>query len=428
MLIKYLLKSSIFFLKSLFFKQSFDVIFSYDYKLKNGAKQTPALLLPFIEFCKKKGYRYIIFEDVDLRKIRKDKELSLNSIPMTSLTLLESILKRLYKLFSWDHITNRKTHINQSYEDGSIFEVKRGKEILMISKISKFFFRNISCPNVITLVSNRSYLWRQCFPNARIYDYQHGVIFNGDANYLNSGRPPEYRIKENLITLVYSNKIKNLLKDNDLSDYYSDKNLIVLGKKKNKHQLNKTDNQNLSMLFSCQNASDGNQNDLNYYYSLLINFFNDSEDLINELSCSLILRNHPRAIASENPILKFPFFKESTNNDIYQDLHASDLHLTMNSSSVFEASELGIPTIFLELDDSSVFFPTLASKKLYLEQFDYPFEKFFVSSASDLRIAIDFYLSQDINYLKQRLVKWHDMMIEEISEAKVSNLLKKDNK
>ena len=69
----------------------------------------------------------------------------------------------------------------------------------------------------------------------RVVDYQHGIIFDGHDRYIKDGQPPMIKLSNNVVTMVYGDTFKNILINNDESNFYNDKNVIKVG-------LNKSNN------------------------------------------------------------------------------------------------------------------------------------------------------------------------------------------
>ena len=405
--------SFFFFIKTIFFSKKIDLIFSYHKLFARSDGRPPELIEPIISFCKKNNYSYLIFEESDL-SIYKEYKLSENIIPLFFISLLESALRKLFLLLGFVDIKNRH-----------FFEgIDRGELDQKVSKISSFFVRRIKCKKIITLVCHKSNFWSYGIPSAEIYDLQHGIIFDGDINSVLDGRPPDFKIKTGINTLVYSELFKDLLIQNDSTNFYNHNNVKKIGTHKSKNNKNINLAENHSVLFSAQNALDYGPTEQKQYIDKVTKFFKEIEPTISKFNLQITHRDHPRANTSiEIPYLDFSYVSRSSKRSLIDDLQSSVLHITFNSTSAIDAASLGVPTIFLELDNPvSPELPDLASKDIFLRQFQYPHSICFVSSHSELEIAIEEIL-KNLNTFSDEVLKWHDSLIEPITEDSISSAL-----
>jgi len=387
-------KSFYFFASSFFFKKSYDVIFSYPVTFNRGNSYNNDLIEPFIDFCRKKNLDFLIFEESDLSGAFRGYKFSKSGIPLTAVTILEILLRKFLALFSF-------------HKD------KEDIERTICNLISRIFLNNISSKVVITLICHKAQLWRAAFPESDIYDYQHGIIFDGDWGYLLNGKPPSFRSKNRVNTLTYGKKISNLLINQDETKFYNSSSVFEVGVKKFKKlesDLSYTTNSNLRILFSMQDAADGSLDDLAFYYKKVETFFNQTQNFFIQNNIHITARHHPRANQKlkNNFLHRFLFIEEINENvSLESCLRQHNLHITFNSSSAIEASYLGVPTIFLELENpENGDFPDLSSEYVFYNQLGYPLHSFLVRNADEFMSLVKNFNQNDFEKNQLLVLDW----------------------
>ena len=151
-----------YFLKLIFSRKEYDVVFVSSIVFNRGSDSENILFRPMIDCCKKNNLKYIIFEDTDLKGIYSNFNRSKEAIPFDFVSLIQIVLRKLFNLFS-----KEPTEINEIYA--------REKKISKILRI--IFFNRFYSKVYITLIWNNVTLWRSINNDACIIDYQHGVIF-----------------------------------------------------------------------------------------------------------------------------------------------------------------------------------------------------------------------------------------------------------
>ena len=418
---KFFFTSFFFFVKRIFISIEVDFIFSYHKSFASKDGKLPELIKPLISYCKKYNYSYLIFEETDIASQKKfifqDK-----AVPLIFISLIESLLR---KVFIWTSSEN----FTQDWRQG----INRGKLDQKVSKISSFFVSKIECKKIITLVSHKSNFWFYGFPAADIYDLQHGIIFDGDINYLLNGLPPDFKVKTGMKTLVHSDLFKNLLINGDSSNFYNEQNVRNIGRHQDVVKFSAPKNENISnlnyILFSAQNALDCDQEEREIYMKKTTNFFKIIEPILKENNLKILHRDHPRAdLSIPIPYLDFDYISRSNNSTLTDDFQNPIFHMTFNSSSAIEAASYGLPTIFLELDKpTSGDFPDLAAKDIFFRQYEYPLIKCLVSSVQEFEIAIEEILSKS-SAIHQTILDWHQKLATKMTDDLIFDALDINNK
>ena len=381
-----------------FFVQKFEAIFSSSIIFNRGNQHSNKLLKPFKDFLEERNIKYIVFEEPDFSGSFKSFSVSKKSISLAPVLIAEIIIRKLMQNFS------------QNNED----EIEK----VIRDIINKIFFRNLKTNKIFSLIEHKAELWRLAFPEAEIFDYQHGITYPGHPRYLIDGKPPPFRKACKIITLTHSKLITNLLIQNDESGFYTSKNTISIGFDcREKPKQIKTNNC-LKILFSLQDASEGNNDHLNFYNKKVMQFLVNNKEFFVKNNINVTLKRHPRA----NLRFEENFQNISSNiditdkRDIEELLDDHNLHLTFSSTMAIDMAGIGIPTIFLRLENPHThLFPFLCPKKIFFSYLQYPLKDFCAQDAKNFQDIItrnyDDLLSPD-SALSQKVISWYESVIE----------------
>lgn len=365
-----------YFLKLIFSRKEYDVVFVSSIVFNRGSDSENILFRPMIDCCKKNNLKYIIFEDTDLKGIYSNFNRSKEAIPFDFVSLIQIVLRKLFNLFS-----KEPTEINEIYA--------RERKISKILRI--VFFNRFYSKVYITLIWNNVTLWRSINNDACIIDYQHGVIFNGHEGYLLDGNPPKVKSLNKIDTMVYGDTFKKILIANDKSNFYNENNLIKVGFNKTSSSYDKSPSLNKKILFTLQITPDSISKAVNENYIKIVeNLISVNADFLKTNNFKFIFRQHPRFSPDHCPSVNLEYDFISFDNltpmpDLIDDVC---MHITFNSTSVFEASMIGLPTIFIDMHDQE--FPKeinsnkVFSNDVYLKDYKYPYKDLFIKSYKDL--------------------------------------------
>ena len=403
-----MIKAIFFFIKIQFFIQKNEVIFSSSIIFNRGKKNLNILFNPFQIFLKEHNIQYIVFEEPDLSGSYKNFKVNNESISLMPVMVLEIILRRSLRIFS----NNDKDRIEQ-----------------IVRSIShKIFFRNLQANSVITLIEHRAELWRLALPSAKIYDYQHGITYPGHPRYLTNGEPPYFKKTCNIITLTHSRFISNLLISNDRSGFYTHTNTLCVGYNYNSGSNSKKSHSYLKILFSLQDVSDGDQNDLNFYNNKVLKFLKENIFFFKKNNIAITLKRHPRADLRSSQDYKniSPNIVMTSESDLHKLSHNHNLHITFNSTMAIDMASAGIPTIFLNLENpKNHLFPFLSPKKIFFSYLCYPLQDMRAVDTKSFQALITQYseefLSPD-SELSNKLLDWHNMIMEPFNSKCLNEL------
>ena len=365
-----------YFFKLIFSRKEYDVVFVSSVVFNRGSDSENILFRPMIDCCKKNNLKYVIFEDTDLKGIFSNFNRSKEAIPFDFVSLIQIILRKLFNLFS-----KEPTEINEIYA--------REKKISRILRI--IFFNRFFSKVYITLIWNNATLWRSINNDACIIDYQHGVIFNGHEGYLSDGSPPKVKSLNKIDTMVYGDIFKKILMANDKSNFYNEKNLIKVGLNKTSEPPKEFSSLNKKILFTLQITPDSISKGVNENYVKIVeNLISVNADFLKTNDFKLIFRQHPRFSSDHCPSvnLEYDFISYDNYTPMHDLIDEVSMHITFNSTSVFEASMIGLPTIFINMHDQE--FPRetnsnkVFSNDVFLNDYKYPYKDLFVKTYKDL--------------------------------------------
>ena len=410
---KDILISMHYFLKLIFIGKSYDVVFVSSSFFNRGEGGENTLLKPMIESCIKNNLSYLIFEDTDVKGIYKNFSRNSQAIKFDFITIIQIILR---KIFNW------KSRNNLSKDQVFLNELK-------ISKIlKKIFFRKFHSKIYITLLWNNITLWRCIDPKACIMDYQHGIIFDGHEESIKYGKPPIIKQLNNIITLVYGDVFKNILINNDATGFYSKKNVITVGLKKELYTLKKSQDNIKKILFTLQIVPDWENKNINeLYVDIVENLIRSNVEYLSNNNYEIIFRNHPRFTDKTCPNVNLnydfiSFDNKTSINDLIDNVY---IHMTFHSTSTLDAAASGTPTILIDMHNH------FSPNEIYLKQYKYPFEDLVIRNQEDFRNILDLLNNKQIYNKKcEDIYKWSKGIYHDFDMSAFKNLLIKnlDNK
>lgn len=357
--------STSYFLKLIFVSKKYDVVFVSSSAFNRGRNGENIFFKPMIECCKKNNLKYAVFEETYFTSYL-DYDINKNSIPLDFITILQIIFRKIYNL-----IYQKPISVDEIYFQD-----------LKISKILKsLFFNKLDSKIYITLIWNNVTLWRCVNPSACIIDYQHGYIFDGEAEYMLNGQPPKVKSANNVVALVHSDRYKKILIDNDESGFYSEENVITVGLNRSKGSNKKISINNKKILFTLQLTPDFTDDENDAYVKKVKKLIDVNSDFLLSNNYEIIFKHHPRYSNKhfQNLNIKHQFTRFNNDTPISDLFHQSSLHITFHSTSAFDAASVGIPTIFIDMHEP------LSPNEMFLKQFKYPCKDCVVVSYEDLK-------------------------------------------
>lgn len=332
--------SILFFVKNATRKRSYNIIFYYPAHFNRAESKKNEFFEPLYEICEQHAISYLILEEPELdRATTRSKR----AVPFDFILILIFFLRKAIPLKRFENFQERDWHI--------------------ADKIKNILFRKLHYDNVIVLSNSMIGFFHGMDKQAKIFDYQHGIIYPYHEGYISKNRKvPEHIYKNNVNLLLYGQLFKEILSEHTDSDYYNH-HTYVIGKKVEGKERKKSPDKN-NILFSLQIAGDEPDRDLNWI-KLTYEFLNKYSNFFISNELKIIFKRHPRYSPKYDDSSLYSFeFTQLHEGTLKSALDNCFLHITLFSTVVFDAAARGIPTLLWDTTDSKCF--------LYPEYYKYP--------------------------------------------------------
>ena len=276
---------------------------------------------------------------------------------------------------------------------------------------------------------NNVTLWRCISPSACIIDYQHGYISDGDEAHMKDGTPPKIKSANDVVALVYGDRFKDILIDNDKTGFYHEGNVINVGLYKNKTSeiKKRIPANNKKILFTLQIIPDFQFQDIEIvekvtelYIEIVEKLIDVNVDFLSKNNYEIIFRHHPRhdAINCQDLILEYDFVSFDDKTPIIDLLGYIGLHMTFHSTSVFEAAMMGVPTIFIDMHER------LSPNEIFLGQYEYPCKNWVIRDYEDFQKTL---IESEDKYIYDNccssVIKWSQELYHNFDESVFGDFL-----
>ena len=330
-----------------------------------GGKIERTFFKPMIECCKKNSLNYAVFEETYFKSYL-DYDLNEGSISLDFITIIQIISRKFFNL-----IYQKPISVDEIYfQDFKISNI-----------LKSLFFNNLNSKVYITLIWNNVTLWRCVNPSACIIDYQHGYIYDGEAEYMLNGKPPKVKSANNVLALVHGDRYKRILIDNDESGFYSEENVITVGLNNLKDSNKKILSNNKKILFTLQLTPDFTDEENDAYIQKIENLIEINSSFLSSNNYEIIFKHHPRYSKHhcKDINIKYQFVRFNNDAPILDLFDEVSLHITFHSTSAFDAALTGIPTIFIDMHEP------LSPDEMFFKQYNYPCRDCIVENYEDLK-------------------------------------------
>lgn len=401
---KRVFNSMSYFLKQIFFKKNFDVVFVCSTYFNRGKKGENILFKPMIECCKKNNLNYVIFEDTYF-KSHIDFRVNENSISFDFILIIQIILKKIYNLIYKQPISLDEIYLQD----------------LKVAKIvRRLFFKKFNSKIYITLIWNNVTLWRVISPSASVVDYQHGYIFDGEEEFMKDGRPPRVKLDNNVEALVHGHKYKSILIDNDKSGFYNENNVITVGLEKPSYSKKNFSEMNRKILFTLQLVPDFDKKINERYVNTIEKLIDINSEYFLSNNYEIIFKHHPRYVSENCPKINInhSFVSFDDKTPLSELFNKVGLHMTFHSTSAFDAALIGLPTIFVDMHES------FSPDEMFLNQYQYPCNDLVVKNFKNLkRILKNITNEKTYNHYCNDVYEWSKEFYHDFDEEIFENFL-----
>ena len=249
------------------------------------------------------------------------------------------------------------------------------------------------CKNIVTISQSMISFFSELYNDANIFDLQHGIIYKDKTSYLVDGNASCNIVLNNAKVLLFSEKYKRILVDNEKGNYYRD-NAIVIGNYFNKS--NFLPKSNFNVIVSLQFTDSHKLKTNNIILTSLL------KTIKNNKEYSFYLLEHPRKnefdISQLTELSNTKLVRENKNTLIKN----CSIHYTCYSTMAIDLAFKGIPTVFTD---------TKFSKK-FIKDFDYPLD-------------LDFNeISQNFDKFSNEIREWSYQYFSKFSYEKLIHFIK----
>jgi len=398
-------KSLKFFLKLLFIKKNYDVVFVSFNHFNRGKNGENIFFKPFIDVCKNNNLNYVYLEETDLKGAFNNYPRNKDAIPLDFITFLQVILRKLF---------------SKENRDYSKYDIYYEREIKVSKFLKRLFFKNFKSNVYIMLAHNNVVLWREINKKAFIMDYQHGMIWNGHDSTMINNKPAPIKKLNNVKTLVYGKGFQELLISNDKTNFFNKKNVIPIGYylpiNSFKHK-----NNNKIILYTLQNV-DMESNEK--YYNIIKKIIFTNADFFEKNGYKIFFKNHPRYDKNDKLVFDKHFsfiYFINDNLSLKEFLRTKNvsIHITSKSTTAFDVALRGIPTIFIDM------LKIRSPREMFVEQYKYPFENFIINKPIQLqKILNELENTEYYNKVSSKVYEWARYFYSDFDEKLFFKLVK----
>jgi len=341
MRVYYFFCSFFYFVKQVFTKKHYHIIFYAPHHFNRGKNSENFFFKDLLVSCKMHDLSFLYLEEPDVYSNQKRSKIA---IPFDFIYYLIVFLRKFMRL--------EMSYIDKDKKIGSF--------------IRKIFFKNITFDNYITISQSMLSFFNGVNSDAKRFDLQHGTIHAEKESYLFEGVVSS-NLQENDVTLLLSgNAYKDVLIKNETANYFQNHIKVIGISSFNNNIISSKPNKNVlvSLQFTHDHSKDENRQ-----------IADSLEKQIKEESTfHFYLKNHPR-FNNEMGLTRFLSLPNVSliSEDLKYSFDKCSFHLTSYSTVTFEASLQGIPTCFLQTDSIKM--------SIFNRQYNYPFYKY---SLSDL--------------------------------------------
>ena len=379
--IYYLLKSLI----SLFFLpkgRKYDIVFYYPQHFNREKGASNPFFDRMIEACQKKKLSYLLVEEPDYTTRFPRNS---HAIPFDFFWFMVLVLRKTIPLKENDFL-NRERRIGRL--------------------LSHFFFR-VKAKNVITISQSFQSILRGAYPQANLYDYQHGLLSSGFVAYHENNQVSKQLTFNKAQLLLHGIGVKNMLKQVENGSYFDEKAHVV-GGPLGYQNLHSSFNNQILLTFQISTSHTRSENK-----KLLEGVLKLCEQIKKQnLRTTLYLKEHPRFnnCIDVTELYSYSFVKKAPPS-LKECFAICSLHITEYSTTVFEAISYGVPTIL------SAFIP----------KFNFLENEYLFPSVNEIIIKqIEEY--NDVSFYKHQLKKqtqWAQQYYEPFNEEMFVNLMRR---
>lgn len=365
-----------------------DVVLYYPQHFNRSTKGTNPYFDSIVEVCKENGVKYLIMEEPDSETSNPRNPRCMKA---DAFFWIVTIMRKLMRV----------TH--------------KGKNVVEIdAKIAHIWdittFHKFRAKRYITISNSMINVLAELNPNGVVYDYQHGIIFNGHSGYF---------VEKNKLASSYAKSNRRIMLWGTLYRHAFDGALIkdelckrikVVGYPIRNFAIDAVYQKREYVVISLQITSDGE-----VWYKHSPKMLYECLDQLDKWGYKVLLKHHPRfnnEVDLSDVTAKYPFV-EFTTKTLIELVPSALFHITWSSTTSFEYANFGVPTFFL-VDEVLPHGTTI-----FYEQYRYPLYKNMTLLEVGTQISNKQVYEEDCKVVK----KWYDSAYASFNRQQVLKIL-----
>lgn len=327
--------------KHILFGKQLDMLLYYPQHFNRSAKGSNPYFDPIIEVCKENGLKYLVMEEPDgATSNPRDPQCMKADVFFWGVTIMRKLMRTICK----------------------------GKTSVEIDKmIARFLdvvtFHKFRAKRYITISNSMIDILAELNTESVVYDYQHGIIFNGHPGYFvkKDNLVSSYKKNNRRVMLwgtLYRQAFEGALCKEELYE-----RIKVVGYPIPTSVVDMEFQCREYIVISLQITSDGE-----VWYKHSVRMLYECLEQLKESGYKVLLKHHPRfnnEVDLSDIVTKYPFV-EFTSKPLVELVLQTLLHITWSSTTCFEYADYGVPTFFL-VDEVLPHGTTI-----FYEQYHYP--------------------------------------------------------
>lgn len=308
--------------KHILFGEKPDILLYYPQHFNRSAKGSNPYFDPIIEICMGNGIKYLVMEEPD---VSTPNPRNSQCMKADAFFWFVTIMRKLLSLLNDKQTSTERDGRIARFLDLVTFHKLRAKRYITISN------------SMIDILAELN-------PCGKVYDYQHGIIFNGHPGYFREkDRLVPWYQKSNRRVLLWGDLYRRAF-DGALSEKELYERTKVVGYPMPTSTINIGGQKKEYIVISLQITSDDEK-----WYKHSTEMLYECLEQLKDSGYKVLLKHHPRfnnVVDLSDITTKYPFV-DFTSKSLIELASVALYHITWSSTTCFEFANYGIPTFFL---------------------------------------------------------------------------------
>lgn len=375
-------------IKYILLGKKLDVLLYYPQHFNRSSKGSNPYFDPIVEVCKENELKYLVMEEPDSRTSNPRAPQCMKADAFFWIvTIMRKLMRMIYK---------EKTSVETDVKIAHFFDV-----------ITSHKFR---AKRYITISNSMINILAELNPEGVVYDYQHGIIFNGHPGYFaeKDNLASSYKNSNRRMMLwgtLYRQAFERALCKEDL-----DKKIKIVGYPIPASTAGIVSQTREFIVISLQITSDSE-----VWYKHSVKMLYECLEQLKESGYKVLLKHHPRfnnEVDLSDIVIKYPFVG-FVSKPLVELVPQTLLHITWSSTTCFEYANYGVPTFFLVDEVLS------HGTTIFYEQYHYPLYK----EMSLLEVVAHVVDKQEYKEDCKIVKKWYDSAYAPFDKQQILKIL-----